>query len=120
MKPFPKEIGVWDKERICSRTEPSPLFINFYGNKKEEWIAIILGRDTEFARLFIVPMTKNGKNTITYAITKDGPKQITMLDAAETEEYLNKFNFTPEEDLFFRYCIYKVFPAYWDPHLPAA
>ncbi len=120
MKPLPKELTSWDKERICSRTEPSPLFINFYGNKKEEWIAILLGREKEFARIFIIPMTVNGINVIRYAVTEAGLKQISALNEAEAGAYLDKFNFTPEEDLFFRYCIYKVLPDYWNPRLPSA
>lgn len=93
-KPLPREINQWDKEIICARGAPTPLFLNFYGNSKEPWIAILFGREKEVARTFIIPKRPGGEFLVRYEADKD---------------YLKNFEFTKDEENFLHLCVYNAF-----------
>ena len=98
----------WQKELICSRTKPSPLFLNFYGDLKEMKIVIIFGREKELARIVLYPaLTIGGKqnNISGYAAVKDGGlKSVYNLNEEEIAAYAKNMTLSPDEEKFLKGC----------------
>lgn len=98
----------WQKDLICSREKPTPLFLNFYGDLKEMKIVIIFGREKEIARVVLYPAIKmDGKenNISGYATTKEGGlKNIYDLTEVEGAEYAKNMTLSPDEEKFLRVC----------------
>ncbi|MDO8523256.1 MAG: hypothetical protein Q7S12_03185 [bacterium] len=112
--PLPKAVSRWDKDIICSRVAPTPLFLNFYGNTKEQWIAVLFGREREIARIFIFPKRQDGQNIVRYANTQKGLKELSKLDEAEFANYQKNLAFAGDEENFFTACLEKAFAYKFD------
>jgi len=98
----------WQKDLICSREKPTPLFLNFYGDLKEMKIVIMFGREKEIARIVLYPTIKvEGEeiNMSGYIVAKDGMlKSVYDLNEDESTEYVKNMTLSLDEEKFLRIC----------------
>ena len=98
----------WQKDLICSREKPTPLFLNFYGDLKDMKIVIIFGREKEIGRIVLYPAIKvEGEeiNMSGYIVAKDGMlKSVYDLNADESTEYVKNMTLSLDEEKFLRIC----------------
>lgn len=99
----------WQKDLICSRTHPTPLFLNFYGDYIDRKIIVMFGREKEISRIILYPAVAgaNGKQNISrYAALADGTlKDADKLGANENTEYMKSLTLSLDEEKFLRGCL---------------
>ena len=102
-------LTAWQKDLICSRTNPTPLFLNFYGDYIDRKIIVLFGREKEISRIILYPAVAgaNGKQNISrYAALADGTlKDADKLGANENTEYMKSLTLTLDEEKFLRGCL---------------
>lgn len=107
--PSVENIKSWDKEIICDRSKPTPLHLNFLGNSREHWIAIMFGRENDDAQMIMIPRRGNSGNARVYGRFGSDFKDISTLNDEELKTYMKYFDFTKEEEAFMKNCVDKAF-----------
>lgn len=107
LDPFSIQLGGADYQVSCAREKPTNLFLNFYGNSKESWLAIILGKNDKYVAMLLMfrnsgsPATK----TLPMVLTLSEWRPLWTLNEVERKEYEKKMDLSAEELKFLDRCM---------------